>query len=230
VPWPSLEKVLDAVRALADLIAQTRTILEAIRDGRAYLARNHPEAREDLAHLLEQMHITLAGLISVTRVVTDFSFTIDGSERDRQPDRFNDRLMDARAETGKLEADIWRLKDSCQKVEDLTKALNRRARNSPWWALLGDRAGQMAWDLARDLHELYGTDEEIIERINEMLKASDKALSAVNEALRAGDGSSVHNVDKAAAILREQAEAIRPVEDQLKQLRDELSDQIAKLR
>jgi ABC-type transporter Mla subunit MlaD len=84
--------------------------------------------------------------------------------------------------------------------------------------------------LARDLHELYGTDEEIIERINEMLKASDKALSAVNEALRAGDGSSVHNVDKAAAILREQAEAIRPVEDQLKQLRDELSDQIAKLR
>jgi ABC-type transporter Mla subunit MlaD len=84
--------------------------------------------------------------------------------------------------------------------------------------------------LTRDLHELYGTDEEIIERINEMLKASDKALSAVNEALRAGDGSSVHNVDKAAAILREQAEAIRPVEDQLKQLRDELSDQIAKLR
>ena len=85
-------EVLDSVKALADLIASTRTILDALRDGRAYLERNHPDAKEDLAKLLEQMRITVAGLSKATSVVTDFWFTIDGSARDEEPSRFNDRL------------------------------------------------------------------------------------------------------------------------------------------
>jgi hypothetical protein len=225
----AVREVIDGVKALADLIVGTRTMLEALHDGQAYLARNYPDAKSDLAELLKQMRITVAGVNRATSVVTDFWFTIDGSTRDGEPARFNESLIRAREQVAKLEADISALKGSCWKVNELSQALDRRANHQPWWAMLGDKAAQRAWELADKLHTLYGADEGIIQRIEQILVAQDRALDAVKRALQAGHGSSVENVAKAAAVLDEQANALKPARDQLKQLRDDLDDQIRTL-
>lgn len=222
-------EVRDAIRTLSELVEQTRTILAAIKDGQAYLRKNHPDAKGRLAELLEQMRITISGLVTATRVLTDFDFTVDGTDVDREPARFNNQLIDARKQIGDLEADISRLKGSCTRIERLTQELDKRADNRPWWALLGDRAGQTAWQLAGILHQLYGTDEEMIRSIERTLRASESALDAVRDALREATGASISNVRAAAQVLHEQADGFRPIERQLKQLRNDLGDQIAAL-
>jgi hypothetical protein len=97
--------------------------------------------------------------------------------------------------------------------------------------MLGDKAGQRAWEMADKLHTLYGADEGIIQRIEQILIASDRAVDAVKQSLQAGGhSSSVENVAKAAAVLHEQANALQPAGEQLKQLRDDLDGQIRRLR
>ena len=118
------------------------------------------------------------------------------------------------------------MKGSCSRVFDLSQALQTRAQSKPWWALLGDKAGRIADDLSADLAMTYSFDAALIYAVETTLRASDSALDAVRDALRDGAGSSVANVEKAAQRLHENAVEFRPLEEQLKHLRNELSDQI----
>ncbi len=131
-------EIRDAVGVLANVVDETRTILDALRDGRAYLQRHHPDARGDLVDLLEQMRTTVAGLVSASRVVTDFDFVVDGSARDRAPDRFNDHLIAAQQRVAYLESELDRLKASCSRIGILSDVLQQRADNRPcgghFWA------------------------------------------------------------------------------------------------
>jgi hypothetical protein len=221
-----LRDVSDVVKVVGDLIAGMRDILGALRDGRAYLKRNHPDATGDLTELLEQMRITVAGLRTAIGVVSYFEFTIDGTDIGREPARFNDMLMQRRSEVADLKADISRLGNSCSKVSALNAALNKRANDKPWWALLGDRAGQRAGELGDQLYRLYGIDVNIIYRISKTLDTSDEVLNAVRGALRAGHGNSVDNVARAAAVLDEHRKILIPAEEKLARLEEDLSDQI----
>jgi hypothetical protein len=222
-----VEEIRAVVKLVADMVDETRAILEAINDGAAYLRKYHPAAKPDLAELLEQMRVTVAGLISVSRVVTDFDFTVDGSALDREPARFNEHRLSAGRQAAALEENIRLLKGSCTRVHHLTEALNKRAGNRPWWALLGDRGGARAAELAGTMHRLYGVDQDIIRHIERMLRVSETALRDVRKALRRGSGSSVGQVQVAARTLHQHAEEFRPLETRLKQLRNELGDLIA---
>lgn len=227
---PVISEISAGVSMLAKLTSDTRTILDALADGRAYLKQNHPEAGADLAELLEQIRATVVGLHSASRIVADFDFTIDGSDRDRQPARFNDHLMRFTERADQLAASIELLKGSCTRVLELRDSLNARAQDKPWWALLGDRAGQRAAELSSTMSELYEMDLNMAQAAWEVLHATEMALQEVRNALNAGpavSASSVDNVAAAAAVLHEQAEAVRPEVMRLRALRDDLSEQIA---
>jgi len=228
----AIAEVRDAVAAIAQLVDQTRTVLDALADGRAFLQKNHPDARGDLADLLEQMRVTVVGLHSASRIVTDFDFTVDGSDRDRQPARFNEHLMRFTERVASLDEDVSRLKGSCTRVLKLSEALDARANERPWWALLGDRAGQRAAELASTLYELYGIDGDMADLARRVLEASEASLREVRSVLRAGadtNAATVNQIDRAAAVLHEQADELRPQIARLIELRDALSRHIAAL-
>jgi hypothetical protein len=63
-------EVREAVKGIAELVDGTRTIVNALKDGNAYLRRNHPDSQGLVAELLEQMRTTVVGLRRVMRVVT----------------------------------------------------------------------------------------------------------------------------------------------------------------
>jgi hypothetical protein len=50
-----VKEVADLLELVANGVKDVRSILEAARDGHAYLKRHHPEAQQDLAGLLEEL-------------------------------------------------------------------------------------------------------------------------------------------------------------------------------
>ena len=52
-------EIADVIRQLADVVKNTREIVEAVNDGRKFLASNHPEAQQDFSDLLGQMQLTV---------------------------------------------------------------------------------------------------------------------------------------------------------------------------
>ena len=78
-----IAEVREAVGLLARLVEDTRTLLAALEDGRKYLQAKHSDAAGRVADVLEQMRFTVAGTVSVTRVVLDFDFSLGGSADDK---------------------------------------------------------------------------------------------------------------------------------------------------
>lgn len=227
-------EVREAVRAIADLVGQTRVILQAIKDGTAYLQKNFPDAQGDLSELLEEMRTTVVGLISASRVVPDFAFTVDGSDLDRQPARFNDHLVKSGETLSRLRSDVSRLKGSCTDMIEIRDHLGDRAGNAPWWTVLGisDKAQVTAQKLHLAFTKLYEIDYAMTQQAEVVLDGTEEALERVKAALLTGTGTSamsVANVKKAAKVLHDQAVVLRPQLRELEELRDDLSEEIRKL-
>jgi regulator of sigma D len=223
-----VKEIQDVVSLIKDSVEITRDIVEAIQDGSAYLRRYHPEARMDLSQLLAEMHATLLGLYSATGIITDFEFTIDGADVDRQPSRFNDEVIRTRQRINESRANVKSLKGSCSKVEDLSQALSKGQFNF-FERLFGQRQAR-ASELGMRLHMLYGTDEDMIKAVMRVLDAAEVALDAVGAALRGdGAGASVKNVHAASETLHEQATALRPARDALNGISQIVQDQISSL-
>ena len=227
-------EVRDAVRAMADLVAQTRVILQAIKDGTAYLQKNFPDAQGDLSELLEEMRTTVVGLISASRVVPDFAFTVDGSDLGRQPARFNDHLVKSGKTLSRLKEDVSRLKGSCTDMIAIRDRLGDRAGSAAWWTVLGipDKAQATAQKLQVAFGRLYEIDVTMTQQAGVVLNGTEQALERVRAALLTGPDTSamsVDNVQRAAKVLHDQAVVLRPQLRELEELRDDLSDEIRKL-
>jgi hypothetical protein len=223
-----ISEVRDAVELLSDLVDQTRTILEALEDGRAYMQKYYPNATRDLAALLEQMRTTIAGAIDATSPITRFDFTVEGDNVGLQPTRFNDYMREVDDRINETDADVHRLHGSCERIRRLSKTLQRRAHNTPWWALLGDRAGQRANELSPRMRQLYGQDLAMVDQLRVVLQADRAALDAVRAELTKDGGASVRNVSAAQAVMRDQQDALKPVVDDLRRC-DRFAGEIAAL-
>ncbi len=79
-----VSEVADVIRMLADIVKNTRGIVDAVNDGRKFLASRHPEAQQDFSDLLGQMQRTVEGLAEVTKVISGFRFVSDGGTVDRE--------------------------------------------------------------------------------------------------------------------------------------------------
>jgi hypothetical protein len=113
-------EVADVVRTLADVVRNTREIVDAVNDGRKFLAAKHPEAQKDFAELLSQMQLTVEGLAEVTKVISGFRFvtdmrTLDRDTADRELARFNDYVIEQKADIARLKNRIRELKADCEK-------------------------------------------------------------------------------------------------------------------
>jgi hypothetical protein len=85
-----IRELADAYQMISDVVRNTRMFIDSVNDGREYLASRHPAAVKEFSELITQMHTTVTGLATVTKVVGAFDFTVEGQDLDRQPARFND--------------------------------------------------------------------------------------------------------------------------------------------
>jgi hypothetical protein len=225
--------IADAVALLAGVIRNTRELVRAVQDGRAFLQKHHPDAGPLFAELLSQMSLTLVGLAEVTKVVTAFRFVASDTGADRELARFNDYVVERKAKVAELRRNIRRLKGSSGKVVALSEKLDAQA-DSPGWGsmfgLLGDKARRRSAELADALQTFYGADERLVEAIEQMLAIDEAALADVEDALGPAGMYRPEGVTIAAARLHTYAAAFREPQAELDELVEEIGDQVDALK
>lgn len=220
----------DAVHTLAEVIRDTRELAEAVRDGRKFLAREHPKAKGDLVTMLSQMQTTVEGLARVTAVVTGFRFTTRGAAVAFEPARFNAYVIEQKTHVASLRGDIRKLKGSCDKIREARDKLNEMAGNRNDWTamfrLFGAERREMNTRLAGTLSEFYADDQHMIGLITQILKLSQAALTEADVALGPAGTASPGNVEIAAEVLNVYAGVFKESEARLAALVKTLEDAV----
>jgi hypothetical protein len=215
---------------LADVVSNTRELAKAVKDGRKFLSREHPEAKKDLLVLLSQMQLTVEGLADVTAVVTGFRFTVEGGDLDRQPARFNDYVVEQKKKIAELQGRIRELKGSSNKIREARDKLNEIGGDrSDWTAMFrlfdADRR-ELSTKLAGMLSNFYADDQRMLELIKNILSLSQSALAEADEALGPAGTASPQNVRIAATVLNIYADAFKQSEEGLSTLVKKLEDAV----
>lgn len=226
-------EIADAVKLLKDVVSNTRDIVAAIDDGRAYLKAKYPQARPDFAELLVEMRATVSGLSQVTGLLTNFSFTVEGPAADTEAVRFNEYVINMDPAINDLNDHIADLKGSCTKIIELKARLDDRAGKSDFWApflwLLGVSSTEQATNLANQLAEFYMVDQRMIEAIETMLRIARQALDEVTEALGGPGVSHPYLVPKAAGVLASYSLPFRDQRKDLDSLKESMTEVIKQL-
>lgn len=226
-------EVADALSMLSRIVRDTRDIVDAVNDGRAFLKAKSPDAIPSLTALLEQMQVTVVGLAEVTKLVSGFRFNAAVSMSDAETVRFNDYVVARAALVAELRGQIKNLKGSSTKVRLLRDDLDRRAGEknmTSLFGLLGGKARERSLELSNILSQFYGADEEMINAIKDMLKLANGAIADVTAALGKKDDMLYGMyVPRAASRLKFYAKTFQQSQEELDQLVDDLDAQIRAL-
>jgi hypothetical protein len=124
-----VSEVADVIKMLGEVVKNTREIVDAVNDGRKFLAAKHPEAQREFSDLLSQMQHAIEGLADVTKVISGFRFVlhkgaVDLGTVDRELARFNDYVIEQKKDITTLRDNRCKLKADCDKVRVLRDKLN----------------------------------------------------------------------------------------------------------
>lgn len=221
-----VREIADAVKLIADVVRNTRELVDAVNDGRAYLASRHPDASGDFAKLLTQMQLTTEGLAEVTKVVSGFRFEVeDGKAVRGEVSRFNAYVVEQNKAVVSLSGRIKELKADCEQVRHLRDDLDARSKNrgpGSMFGLLGVKSRRQAQNLAGALSNFYADDQRMIDAIVSILKIAEQALNEVDSELGPPGTAYADNVNAAATILRLYAGAFVDSRKQLESMVDAL--------
>src|SRR4051794_36136939 len=98
----SVKDVADGLALLAAIVRDTRAIVQAVNDGRAFLKSQSPQTIPTLVALLEEIQITIVGLAEVAKLLTGFAFNQSKAMSDAETVRFNNNLIKRHAKVKKL--------------------------------------------------------------------------------------------------------------------------------
>jgi len=229
---PVIKVIAESIKLLGEVVKRTREIVDAVKDGRAYLKRYHPEAQGDLSSLLRQMQQAIEGLASVTKVISGFRFVVAGTSvdraaADRDLARLNDYLIEQRKHASILKGNIRELKADCDKVRQLRDKLDTRTKSHSWgsmFELFGAKARERSQELHSALSNFYADDQRMIELLSHGLAMTERALVEVEDALGPPGMLNPYNVPVAAEVLGLYSMIYRTSDNDLHSLADELSE------
>jgi hypothetical protein len=233
-----VSEVADVIKMLGEVVNNTREIVDAVNDGRKFLASRHPEAQQDFSDLLRQIQRTIKGLAKVTKVVRSFRFvsgggTIDRETADRELARFNDYVIKQKEDIAKLKNQIRKLKANCDKVRVLRDKLDARTKSRSWgslFGLFGAKAQQRSLELHGTLSNFYADDQRMIELFRLTLELAENAIKDVEGALGPPGIANPYSVPAAASILQIYAVLFDAPQNELHRLADILGDAQTALR
>lgn len=232
-----IKEVADTVKLIGDVVKSTREVVDAVNDGRKFLAAKHPEATQDFIDLLGQMQTAIEGLADVTKVVSAFRFERQGGSLNVAAEgelaRFNDYVIQQRKDITALQNRLRDLKANCDKVRMLRDKLDASTTSRSYgslFSLFGKKAQQRSLELASSIGEFYADDQQMIQLLRRTLQLAEDAIKDVENALGPPGTANPHNLPAAAALLGTYAVMFEKPHAELHSLADALSDARIALR
>jgi hypothetical protein len=228
----SIKDVADIINILGDVVKSTREIIDAVNDGKKFLALKHPEAQQDFSNLIAQMQQAIEGMSKVTSVISNFRFVTDGKVVDRaiadgELSRFNDYIIRQKSDITALRNNIRKLKSDCEKVRELRDKLDAYSKDQSWgslFGLLGKKARQRSLELHGAISNFYADDQKMIDLFNQTLDLAEGAIKDVEDVLGPPGTANPYNVPVAAEILGTYSLLFGKPNKQLHRLADIMSE------
>src|ERR1035437_3870031 len=85
-----VKDVLDGLKMVSEGIKNVKEIAEAVRDGTNYLKAKHPQVRDDLKALVEELRKSLNVVKQASAILTNFRFAVAADAKGLELARFND--------------------------------------------------------------------------------------------------------------------------------------------
>ena len=228
----AVDEVAALLRLVGEGITNVRSIVDAARDGHAYLHQHHKDAEKDLASLLEEIGKLTESLAEGASIVTHFAFTVSGSDLDRQPARFNDRLEQRQAVLDRFDSQLEKTKTSCATIGHHAHVLQQQAERSGRHNLFGlmNAGKKQAERMSVLLVEVYGNDTELLEEFKNIASAVRLALADVQSVLGPPGQGRPENVEAASERLGEYSKEFLRMEASADDTKRELRSLVNELR
>src|SRR6478735_9363417 len=228
---PLVREIAEVIRMLAEVVKSTRDIVDAVNDGRKFLAAQYPQAKGDFSELLRQMEQAVVGLVDVTKVISGFRFVSDAGASNSAAAtfdlvRFNDYVIAQKSDIATLRNRIRELKADCEKVRALRDKLDAMSGTRSWgslFGLFGEKARYRSVELASALSNFYADDQRMISLFEQTLDLALHAMEEVGQALGPPGQANPANVPVAAQILGIYAVSFDKPQKELHALADVLS-------
>ena len=227
-------EILGTLEIVATAIENIRTIGDAVRDGKAYLEKKHPEAKKDVVVMLEEMVKTTKFVREASAVITAFRFVKDS---DASATEFNALWVKQNAEAKYFRDNLDALRGHCGVIRQHADKIAIEALNGDrdykvlFGNLFGLNSPQRDAELAAQLARLANEDYDVEQTARLLLDTIERALGAVNEAITSEDDMiDPTRLAAGAAILRQCREKFVPIEQKAEVARASITKLIDELR
>ncbi len=199
-----VKDIIAGLKLVADGIDSVNTIADAVRTGKDYVNTNHPEVRNDLRLMVDELRKSLLLIKRASAVLTNFRFAVSTDVQGLELSRFNNYFIHSKEEAHHLETHIDDLRTHCSKIREHGTKIGGEAGVTGFtriFALLGLNSPQREQKLGQQLDQLAYEDFAVANSAEEMLDCLTSALKEVQNALGDGGTMLTENVPKAADLL-----------------------------
>jgi len=199
-----IREVVDGVKLVIELVEGIQKIAGTIKSGADFLSRKHPDVRNAVLALCEEIDKTLQALADASALVTRFRFTVAGPAVATEPTRFNDYLVSNQVKESDLAARITQLRGRCAAIDKASSDLSASALRGglrSLWSLFGQDGSAWEIQMADTLDKLHNEEAGIYQLTGRFAEAIVTTLRSVDQVV-AGDPAHVPAAD---ALLREHA-------------------------
>lgn len=210
-----VQEVADGIKLVAEGIDNIRKIHDAIRDGKEYLGAKHPKVKADVAAMCIEMRKTLQAIATASSIITHFRFNVSNQAIGSEPSRFNDYLMQYKAQAMNVESQLDSLRGHCHKIREHAQKLEEEAKNEKLVGMLklfGLNSDQRERELSGALGRVYDDEMQFHSNVWNMRMILERSLDDIGQRLGPPGAMDARNVPTAAKSLGEYAEYFSKLE------------------
>ena len=198
-------EVAEAIKIVAESIKNLQSIQKAMKDGKKYLEKAHPDIKPVIAQMCSEMAKTCKAIAESAALITHFKFNGSAATLDQEPARFNEHLVKSVGLNQDIRHFIQNTKGHCAQIKQNVFKLTDGQPNN-FWRLFGMEHSQRTAELAQKLSLVYEEEIQMFQMMDVMTDALNKAIADVTNALCVDGLMQGSQVPKAARVLAVHAE------------------------
>ncbi len=224
-----LKEITNDIAIVANAIKNIKEIHTAIKDGKKYFEKAHPEIKKDVADMCAELQKTCNAIATASGVITNFRFNSSAGALDNEPTRFNDYFITYKTNKNEAEDLIRSLKGHCHIIRQHADKVSSGGTR-PFWSFFDVQSAQREYELGVLLQKIYDDEQDFYSIVYRMAHSMNAAIGDVTDALIENAMMSSSRVPEAASKLSEYAKSFKELEMIAGKTRDELDETIKELQ
>ena len=224
-----LKEITDGIKLVADAIKNIKEIHDAIKDGKKYFEKAHPEIKKDVIAMCDELLKTCNAIATASSIITNFRFNASPGAIDNEPTRFNDYFIRFKTNRNEAEDLIRSLKGHCHIIKEHANKISQGDTNS-FWSFIGLQSQQRKTELSALLQNIYDDERDFHSIVYRMAQSMNAAIEDVTSALSLNGMMNSSKVPDASMKLIEYAKSFKELELLAEETRNKLSATIQELQ